>query len=214
MANSMDDSSGTRARLVDTAAEVFAEKGFQNATVRDICNRAKCNSAAINYHFGDKENLYSLVLEKTDQWVDEVHPLPLKANTDIPVETRLKAAIHVMMQRLFTQGRASYHDKLMSSEMIQPTNALNAAVDKLIRPKFDQFTNIIREFLGEQFTDLEVRIHAMNVVGLCMHFHRCRPAIERLFPDFDYSDKEIEMLATQIARFALAALKNLSDNLE
>ena len=48
----------TRQRLLDTAGEVFAEKGFQAATVRQICGMAGVNIAAINYHFGDKERLY------------------------------------------------------------------------------------------------------------------------------------------------------------
>src|SRR3954451_22724831 len=42
----------TRQRLLEVAGEVFAEQGFKNATVREICKRAEANVAAINYHFG------------------------------------------------------------------------------------------------------------------------------------------------------------------
>jgi TetR/AcrR family transcriptional regulator, regulator of cefoperazone and chloramphenicol sensitivity len=47
----------TRLQLLEAAGEVFAEVGFRDATVREICRRADANIAAINYHFGDKENL-------------------------------------------------------------------------------------------------------------------------------------------------------------
>ena len=55
----------TRARLLEAGAAVFAEHGFRNATVQAICRRAKANIAAVNYHFGDKRNLYAEVLRES-----------------------------------------------------------------------------------------------------------------------------------------------------
>ena len=51
----------TRTRLLKAAAEVFAEHGYENATVRQICTRAGANVALVNYHFGDKLELYTEV---------------------------------------------------------------------------------------------------------------------------------------------------------
>ncbi|MGD0918055.1 MAG: TetR family transcriptional regulator, partial [Thermodesulfobacteriota bacterium] len=44
--------------LLAVASEAFAEKGYCEATVSEICERTKSNVAAVNYHFGDKETLY------------------------------------------------------------------------------------------------------------------------------------------------------------
>ena len=52
------DAKETRRRLLAAAAEVFAEKGFWEATHAEICRKAKANTAAVNYHFGTKECLY------------------------------------------------------------------------------------------------------------------------------------------------------------
>src|SRR5947209_10253431 len=54
----------TKTRLLEAAGAEFAEKGFDVARIRSICQRAGANVAAVNYHFGDKEQLYiAAVLE-------------------------------------------------------------------------------------------------------------------------------------------------------
>jgi AcrR family transcriptional regulator len=48
----------TKHHLIDAAQRLFAEQGFRRTSVRDIANAAGSNVAAVNYHFGSKENLY------------------------------------------------------------------------------------------------------------------------------------------------------------
>jgi AcrR family transcriptional regulator len=60
---SKDDKLEIRARLLDAGLKVFAEKGFSGATVREICDEAGGNIAAINYYFGDKVGFYQAVRE-------------------------------------------------------------------------------------------------------------------------------------------------------
>src|SRR5690349_16392003 len=49
----------TKTRLLQAAGQVFAAKGFEAATVREICRLANVgNIAAVNYYFRDKETLY------------------------------------------------------------------------------------------------------------------------------------------------------------
>ena len=56
---SNDTTNNAKNRLLGAAETVFAEKGFDAASIRDITAQAKCNVAAVNYHFGTKENLYN-----------------------------------------------------------------------------------------------------------------------------------------------------------
>ena len=53
----------TKEKLFCAAINVFAEKGFDGATVRDICFRVGANVSAVNYYFGGKESLYRSILE-------------------------------------------------------------------------------------------------------------------------------------------------------
>ena len=54
-AKTADLVSGTEKRLLEAAGEIFAEHGYRAATVRQICEKARANIAAVNYYFGDKE---------------------------------------------------------------------------------------------------------------------------------------------------------------
>ena len=53
-----DNSHASAERLLDAAEILFCERGYERTSVRDITAEAGCNIAAVNYHFGGKEQLY------------------------------------------------------------------------------------------------------------------------------------------------------------
>lgn len=60
----MKQGKDTRTRILDAAEELFSEHGLDRVSIRDITKEAKVNLAAINYHFGSKEDLVSAVFER------------------------------------------------------------------------------------------------------------------------------------------------------
>jgi AcrR family transcriptional regulator len=64
MATAEQNDVGTRERIIDAAEALFAEKGFDLVSLRDITSQAGANVAAVNYHFGSKDNLISAVVER------------------------------------------------------------------------------------------------------------------------------------------------------
>src|SRR5437773_5832038 len=60
----MKQPSDTRSRILDVAEELFGERGLGRVSIRDITRAAKANLAAINYHFGSKEDLVAAVFER------------------------------------------------------------------------------------------------------------------------------------------------------
>ncbi|MGH7994604.1 MAG: TetR/AcrR family transcriptional regulator, partial [Limisphaerales bacterium] len=115
----------TRGQLLEAAGEVFAEIGFRNATVREICRRAGANVAAVNYHFGDKETLYAEVLRDSQQKAFEKYPPLLGVAADAPPEEKLRAFIQSFLLRIFDSGTITRFGKIMSREMVEPTGALD-----------------------------------------------------------------------------------------
>jgi AcrR family transcriptional regulator len=54
----------TRERLLNAAETLFAARGLDGVSVRDITELATANTAAIHYHFGSKQNLIAAILER------------------------------------------------------------------------------------------------------------------------------------------------------
>ncbi len=54
----------TRARILEAAERLFAIKGHENTSLREITAEAKVNLASVNYHFGSKEGLIQAVCQQ------------------------------------------------------------------------------------------------------------------------------------------------------
>src|ERR1700722_3268968 len=169
----------TRRRLLDAAGEVFAEKGFANATVREICQKAQANIAAVNYHFGDKQKLYAAVF--ADLHCMAKVPANVEPIAGMSPEDQLREFIRQFLKRLLNPGRPSWQGRLMAREMSEPTGTLQSFVEDEIRPRVAMLQGIIQKLVGP----LPERVMAQcvtSVVGQMLHYHFARPVIKRIGP--------------------------------
>jgi AcrR family transcriptional regulator len=198
---------GTEGRLLEAAGEIFAEYGYRAATVRQICEKAKANVAAVNYHFGDKDGLYLAVLRH----LNKLHAAKNPINSGLPpkatAEQKLRAFVSAMFHRMFGEDSPDWHMKLMLREMIEPTHALDAMVEESIRPLQEELETIVRQLVGTAVEDELVRLSALSVASQCVFYQHCRSIISRLFPGQNYGSKEIDKLVEHVTRFSLAAIK-------
>jgi TetR/AcrR family transcriptional regulator, regulator of cefoperazone and chloramphenicol sensitivity len=195
----------TRAKLLEAAGQVFAEHGFHAATVREICSLAGANVAAVNYHFGDKVELYEEVLR---QAVFAAHDAPTReALSTLPPKDALRRAIRYMLGKLCGAGRPSWTMRLMAHEMTQPTSALKRVVDEIIAPNYGMLRQIVGSMLDLPPDHDQTRLCVHSVIGQVLHYVHARPVIAQLWPDLDITDEGLDHIARHIADFSLAYLK-------
>lgn len=195
----------TRAALLQAAGEVFATTGFRAATVRAICRRAGANIAAVNYHFGNKEQLYLEVLRHSCRMV----PPPARpASTRRRPREQLHTFVHDFLTRLLNPGPDGWQDKLIAMEMIEPTHGLDTMVEERIRPMADYVRQLVRQILGRGAEPETVRLCGCSIVSQCLFYEHCRAVICRLVPEQKYDAPAIERLAEHITRFSLAAINH------
>jgi len=195
----------TRQRLVDAAGRVFAEKGYAAAGVREICEMAEANVAAVNYHFGDKRSLYVTAVRHAQCCWDEDQPT-CEWPADMPPVQRLREYIRTMIERRLSSQRPHWHLELMLRELARPTEACQEVVDDYIRPMADALRSILKDLLGEDFPEERGNLIGFSIVGQVMFYYVHQPIIRLLIGDDAYSQLTVEKLAAHIADFTLAAL--------
>jgi AcrR family transcriptional regulator len=195
----------TRARLLDAAGEVFAESGFQAATVREICARAGVNIALVNYHFGDKLELYTEVLR---------HSVGASGNGIIkqaigstaPPEKAFRELIHAMLQRVCRGDRPGWQFRLMVHEFAKPTPAMATVIDETMKPVYDRFRELIGILIDLPADHDKVRLSTHSVIAQVVHYVHARHVVSRVWPELELTPERIAQVAAHIADFSLAGL--------
>jgi AcrR family transcriptional regulator len=201
MADRPDD---TRIRLLEAAGEVFAEKGFQAATVREICSRAGANVAAVNYHFGDKQRLYVEVMRYANRGFAERAAPQWPPGT--PAEEKLRAFIEQMLADMKEESGPSWRRRLMMREMAEPTEACLAVMFAFIQPRKEMLRTILREILPPDVSEADRHLIAFSIVGQCL-FHRVHwPMVKLMAGEETFRTFDLARLTDHISRFSLAAL--------
>ena len=199
-----DTPEGTRERLLVAAREVFAEHGFQGATVREICRRANVNLAAVNYHFNNKEALFASALD-----FEPLHALRDSALHEGCAEARLQHFIQDFLTQLMDE-KSSSQCKLMMHELINPTLALDSFVQQAIEPMHKIMRQLVLDAAGVKIPPTELRRCVFSIFGQCLFYRHSHAVIQRLHPKLRYDAKEIAATAQHIAEFSLAGLKHLA----
>lgn len=77
----------TEDKIKEAARKLFVEKGFGNATTRDIAECADTNVALVNYYFRSKENLFQAVFQES--FAQTFVPIAGILNDDLPLEAKI-----------------------------------------------------------------------------------------------------------------------------
>ncbi len=210
MVHEPQEQPGTRERLLRAAAEVYAEQGYRNARVREICDRAGANVAAINYHFGDKQRLYHEALRYAFFNLSGPDPTQWDLGEKAKPEDRLYSFVHSLLMQLLSEGRSALYAKLVAREMFDPTPALERVIEDGIRPQVDVVLALVRDALGKDADDQQVRRCAASIFGQCLFYYFARPLVLRIPLEEDLDSERVEALARHVTQFSLAALRQLA----
>ena len=194
----------TKQKLIEAAGKMFAEKGFDAASVREICADAGANIAAINYHFGDKRRLYVESIKFVHACRGDI-PRDVTGTTP---EQKLKEFIRTLLSNMLDPNRPKWHWQLFMRELSAPTEACREVVEAFIRPTAHYLREIIGELLPQEMEEIDRIMMCFSIVGQCLYYSAYRPIAESLIGADLYETLTIDRLTDHITRFSLAAIKN------
>ena len=198
----------TRTRLLTTSSRLFAEKGFQETTIADICKQAEANIASVNYHFRDKENLYLEAWRYAFQLDLAAHPADGGVLDNAPAEQRLAGRIRSLMSRIDDDN--SHFFAIINKEMAQPTQLLSEILAKEINPQRLAMMTIIKELLGSAASEQNLQYSHASIIGQCFHYARMKHILAKSAIPFGLLHQLDAVAYTDhVIRFSLAGIAAL-----
>lgn len=199
------DKTDARQRLLEAAIAVFAEKGFEAASVREICGAAGANIASINYYFRDKEGLYIEAAKYAHiSTCGSVAETIRNIDPQIPAIEQLRFFIREMATRMHAPANP-FAVRLMMREMSNPSAAAKAVVKEYVQPLALRLREILRTLLPH-LDEKRLLMTGFSVMGQILFYRQNRFVADLIFGPNSIESLNAEMVVEHITRFTFTAL--------
>ena len=203
---SRTDGSATRLHILETAGQLFAERGFAESTSKEICTRAGTNMAAVNYHFGSRDGLYEAVLIEAHRQLVSIDELVSLAS--VPTDPRLKLRTFLThLIEMGSQPKAPWGFRVVLREALSPSPALPVLIRQAVLPKAKLIRGLIGGIMGLPDDHPSVQRALLFAVLPCIVM---TVAPRNLRNDGLPALKDTEGLADDLMRYVFAGLDALA----
>lgn len=202
----------TRQLLLETAGEVFARVGFEAASGRDICDRAKVNPAAINYYFGGIEGLHEAVIDEAHSRIVGLAPvLELIGSTGTAVD-RLVGLFRLLINTaLSTFEGESWPMKVLAREALGSSEHLDVLRETELVPKLHVIRSLVAEAMELPEDHPAVSDGCLAYLSASVMLHMAdRKAVEKAFPSYGLANGSDGLILTHFTEFMLGGIERLA----
>jgi len=207
-----------KARLLEAGLSVFAEKGLEGATVREIAGDAGQNIAAIAYYFGNKERLYRAVVEGIAREIrrrmadiigeiDAFRDRPKKAPRE--ALRLLKLALRSIYLRLTSRTSSLPIGRFIVREQTQPTPGFEILYTQVFRELHERLSFLVATVLGIEPSNEEAILRTHALIGQIWFFAIARETILRRVGWQDLEGENAERVAAIVEEHVEILLSGL-----
>jgi AcrR family transcriptional regulator len=156
----------TKARILQVAQEVFAERGFDGASTREIAGRAGVNISSLHYHWDSKETLYVAVFEHIfRQLVDLVKDEITRPTSAEQARAMIEKTMGITFDFLAADPTIP---KLLMRRLIESTTVSPKRERGVMGPTWRTFENWTKEFSGDRLASEDVSFVLLTVQSVLL----------------------------------------------
>ncbi|HSA06294.1 MAG TPA: TetR/AcrR family transcriptional regulator [Candidatus Gastranaerophilales bacterium] len=207
MTENSDEKASIKEKIIDVASEIFAAKGYQNTTVREICQKADTYQLSINYHFGGKENLFREVILKTYEDTEEI--LLMAKIKLLPPEQQLEEVIRTRIRSVFSDEKQGKFFKIVAKEVSHNYNFLMESMSTTLIKYLDFIKDIFKELSGNKLDEFELNYCTHLLISHISSFGIHEKAKLLLFNTKNPDDEYLEKFIQQAKSFVIAGVEHI-----
>ncbi len=197
----------TRERLLFVACGIFAEKGYRDTTVAEICDAAQANIAAVNYHFGNQDSLY----QKVWAHILEQHvPLEIDNKRLATPEAAVELLYDCVVDRLEWLMRGDRLERLIRSEIVQPTGLVDELRENGMGMTRRHFETVISKIADGALDADGMELCCISVLSQCRIFMTLAQLDHSAEEDYKMAEEEIRAFARHVTTFSVAGIRALA----
>ena len=204
-----EKNNNTKKRILEKAEDLFAQKGYHAVSVREITQAAKCNMAAVNYHFNSKKNLYMEVFRT--QWVPRELRMYESFSKELSkIEPHSPDLVIQVLASAYLEGpltteELKRHRQLIIREINNPTEVFEFVADHTMRPLYRILQQHLKPFFPEHSNEESFTLDILSIFGILLYFNYSRPMITHITGE-KYDNAFKTRLITHLVRFSLNGL--------
>lgn len=207
--------SSTRQKILEVAGQVFAEKGFDRATSKEITELANTNAASVNYYFGGLEELYKAVLHEAGSRLITTDTIRSVIEEKSSPQAKLYAFMGIFVQALASPISSSWVLRVISRELVHPTSVAAPFKGKERVERIFILKNIVSELMGLPANHPAVERGCLSIISPCFMLLICdRPSLQEMFPNLGFTQKDAPALVKHLTDYALAGIASIANDIE
>ncbi|MBU2977775.1 CerR family C-terminal domain-containing protein [Alteromonas sp. C1M14] len=186
------DGEETKQKILSIAGELFAQRGYHNTSAKDICERAKVNTAAINYHFNGKDGLYEQVFSAAIEHFLHWDFIDSLKSSDVSYETKLDALIRHVITNIIK--KRDWHGKVWAREIVSPSPLMETVLMKEAHTRTRIIANVIAGACGKHYDpeDINTTYRLFTFMAPCLMLMIVNPDLPTpLKPLFSRPEEEL-----------------------
>ena len=206
----------TRDRLLRAATARFAEHGYHNVSVRELCRDARANVAAVNYHFGGKLGLYREVVRAAIDAIRDASERMIFVAADRPPAERLRHYVNAYVRTIAGRDhrrdadRHAWVHQLMGHESTEPTPLAPWIAEQALMPRIRYLSALVAELMRCRPGDRRVHRCVLSIQAQCLFYAAPNRFRDTAFPGWPPSARELAAAADHIVAFSLAGIQRVA----